>query len=343
MKKIGIGKGWMILLLAALLFSCSKRAVVEGPVRIGFSAATETFLLERWDRDIQIFLSAARSWGAEVIMQKAEGDAQGQIPQIEYLIEQNVDVLVVIPHDMELLAGVLKKAEDRGIPVLAYDRPIMGIPISGYVSFDNREVGRLLSRALVSQVPQGNYLIINGSVRDNNSYEVNKGVYEVLQPYIDSGNIRVTHEIWLDEWSYDEALEKIGQVFRETQDIQAVSAANDQIADAAIRVLSERQIAGQVAVVGQDADLLSCQRVVEGTQLMTVYKPIPRLAQRAAVLAVAFAKGDKPEPNKTLDNGSGTMIPYYVETPIAVYKEQMDSTVIKDGFHSREDVYRTYK
>ena len=342
MKKIGKGKNGVVLLLALLLFSCSKHGEEEGPIRIGFSAATETFLLERWDRDIQIFLSSARDWGAEVIMQKAEGNAQGQIPQIEYLIEQNVDVLVVIPHDMELLAGVLKKAEDRGIPVLAYDRPIMGIPISGYVSFDNREVGRLLSRALMAAVPEGNYLIINGSVRDNNSYEVNKGVYEVLQPAIDEGKIRVTHEIWLDEWSYDEALEKIGQVFRETQDIQAISAANDQIADAAIRVLSERQMAGQVAVVGQDADLLSCQRVVEGTQLMTVYKPIPRLAQRAAVLAVSFAKGNSPRPDKTLDNGSGTMIPYYVETPVAVYKEQMDSTVIKDGFHSREDVYRIY-
>ncbi len=343
MKKIGKGKTVLLLLIAGMLFSCSKRAEEEGPVRIGFSAATETFLLERWDRDIQIFLSSARDWGAEVIMQKAEGDAQGQIPQIEYLIEQDVDVLVVIPHDMELLAGVLKKAEDRGIPVLAYDRPIMGIPISGYISFDNREVGRLLSHALIRDVPEGNYLIINGSVRDNNSYEVNKGVYEVLKPSIDSGKIHITHEIWLDEWSYDEALEKIEKVFQETQDIQAISAANDQIADAAIRVLSERQMAGQVAVVGQDADLLSCQRVVEGTQLMTVYKPIPRLAQRAAVLAVSFAKGNRPEPNKTLDNGSGTMIPYYVETPVAVFKEQMDETVIKDGFHSREDVYRTYK
>ncbi|MBN2626664.1 MAG: substrate-binding domain-containing protein, partial [Spirochaetales bacterium] len=250
---------------------------------------------------------------------------------------------VVIPHDMELLAGVLKKAEARGIPVLAYDRPIMGVPITGYVSFDNREVGRLLSRALMEAVPRGNYLIVNGSVRDNNSYEVNRGGYEVLQPAIDSGDIRVVEEIWLDEWSYDEAFAKIGQVLRETQDIQAISAANDQIADAAIRALAERQLAGEVAVVGQDADLLSCQRIVEGTQLMTVYKPIPRLAERAAELAVALAKGERPEAEQTLDNGSGTTIPYYVETPIPVYRDSMDDTVIKDGFHSKEEVYRTYQ
>lgn len=346
MKKIGMGRMVLLFVGAVLVFSCQrqeeKTVHKNGPVLIGFSAATETFLLERWDRDIQIFLSSARDRGAEVIMQKAEGDAQGQIPQIEYLIDQDVDVLVVIPHDMELLAGVLKKAEARGIPVLAYDRPIMGVPITGYVSFDNREVGRLLSRALMDVVPRGNYLIVNGSVRDNNSYEVNRGVYEVLQPSLDSGDITVAEEIWLDEWSYDEAFEKIGRVLNDNQNIQAISAANDQIADAAIRALAERQLAGEVAVVGQDADLLSCQRIIEGTQLMTVYKSIPRLADRAAELAVALARGERPEPEQTLDNGSESPIPYYVEEPIPVYRDTMDETVIKDGFHSREEVYRTY-
>jgi D-xylose transport system substrate-binding protein len=330
----------VIVLLLLILLSCREKTQETQTITIGFSVATETFLLERWDRDIQIFLSSARERGAEVILQKSEGNAQGQIPQIEYLIEQNVDVLVIIPHDMELLAGVLKKAEDRGIPVLAYDRPVMGIPISGYVSFDNQEVGRLLSRALVQAVPQGNYLVVNGSKRDNNSYEVNKGVYDILNPYIERKEITVVEEIWLEEWSYDEALDKIRRVLQKNTRIKAISCANDQIADAAIRALSEKQIAGKVAVVGQDADLLSCQRVVEGTQLMTVYKPIPKLAQRAADLAVSLAKGDKPESEQTLDNGSESPIPFYVETPVAVFKEQMESTVIKDGFHSHEDVYR---
>jgi D-xylose transport system substrate-binding protein len=104
--------------------------------------------------------------------------------------------------------------------------------------------------------------------------------------------------------------------------------------------LSERQLAGKVAVVGQDADLLSCQRVVEGTQLMTVYKPLHRLAGRAAEIAVQMARGVIPEPDQYIDNKSGTQIPYFVEKPIAVFKEDMDDTVIKDGFHSRSDVYR---
>jgi len=329
------------MLLLLILVSCGKKdSADDRAVRIGFSSVSETYLLERWNRDLKIFTSAARDLGAEVIFQIVPGNSREQITQIQYLMDQDIDVLVVIPQDMEMLAGILKKVHDRGIPVLAYDRPVMGVPITGYISFDNREVGRLFSRALLEEVPSGNYLIVNGSVRDNNSFEVNKGVYEVLEPYIRSGAVTVVEEIWLEEWSFDEALEKIGAFLDTGRSIDAVSAANDQIADAAIRLLAERQLAGKVAVVGQDADLLSCQRVVEGTQLMTVYKPIPRLATRAAELAVAFARRTPPEPEQEIDNKSGRMIPFYVETPVAVFKDQMDSTVIRDGFHSREDVYR---
>ena len=332
-----------VLILAFLILaicSCSKKEKIkDSSIKIGFSAASDTFLLERWDRDIKVFMNEARELGAEVIFAKSPGNALGQIPQIQYLLEQDIDVLVVIPQDMELLAGVIKKIMDKGIPVLSYDRPIMGVPITGYVSFDNREVGRLLASALVSARPSGNYLIVNGSIRDNNSFEVNRGVHEIIDPYVENGGIRIVKEIWLEHWSFDEAKERIEEVLQTTQDIDAVSAANDQIADAAIRLFSELRMAGKVMVVGQDADLLSCQRVVEGTQLMTVYKPIDNLAGRAAELAVQMAKGEIPEPEQYIDN-NGQKIPFYVETPIAVYKEQMDSIVISDGFHSREDVYR---
>lgn len=335
---------WALLLLVpTLLLSCTKGASERRgntAIRIGFSAASDDFLLERWNRDIKVFMSEANELGAEVILAKSPGNATSQIPQIQYLLEQNIDVLVVIPQDMELLAGVLKKAVDRGIPVLSYDRPVMGAPITGYVSFDNREVGRLFARSLLEAVPTGNYLIVNGSLHDYNSYEINRGVHEILDPEIRRGELRVVSEIWLDQWSFDEAKERIGEILAKRQDIDAIVCGNDQVADAAIRLLSERRLAGKVAVVGQDADLVSCQHVVEGTQLMTVYKPLPTLAKRAAEIAVQLARGVIPPADRYLDNKSGTQIPFYVETPIAVFKANIDSTIIKDGFHKREEVYR---
>ncbi|MCG8479788.1 MAG: substrate-binding domain-containing protein [Spirochaetales bacterium] len=313
----------------------------DRPVTIGFSVATDTFIIERWNKDIKVFNSAAGELGAEVILQMSAGGTQAQIDQIRYLLDQRIDVLVILPHDTDMLAGVVRAANDQRIPVLAYDRLIQGVPVTAYVSFDNEEVGRLFGRALTDAVPRGNYQVVNGSVRDNNSYLVNSGLHEILRPYIESQEITIVEEIWLEAWSSDEAASRIAEVLERTTDIDAISAANDQIANAAIQLLAERRLAGRVAVVGQDADLVSTQRVVEGLQLMTVYKPIHLLASRAAEIAYGMATGEIPPPDRYMDNGSDTPIPFYVEEPLAVFRRNMDETIIRDGFHSAEDVYRT--
>lgn len=309
-------------------------------VVIGFSIATDTFIIERWNKDIKIFSGAARDLGADVIVQLSAGGSKEQIAQIEFLMTRDIDVLVIVAHDTELLAGAVKKAKDQRIPVVAYDRLIMGTPIDAFVSFNNREVGRLFGKALTQVKPKGNYVIVNGSMRDNNSYEVNAGLHEILDPAIKRQEIRIVEEIWLDEWSSDEALEKLGRVLDRTTNIDAISCANDQIAAVAIQLLAEYRLAGKVAVVGQDADVGACQKIVEGTQLMTVYKPISALATRAASVANDIAHGIKPAPDLMIDNRSGSMIPYYIEEPRAVFAGNMDTSVIKDRFHSAEDVYR---
>jgi len=268
----------VIFLIITFFLSCSGKDETELEIiKIGFSAASETFLLERWDRDIKIFMNTAKELGAEVIFAKSPGNALDQIPQIQYLLKQEIDVLVVIPQDKALLGGVIQKTIDRGIPVLSYDRPIMDVPITGYVSFDNVEVGRLLSGSLTEKVPRGNYIIVNGSIHDNNSYQVNRGVHEILDPKVLKGDINIIDEIWLEHWSYDEALIEIGKVLDRTENIHAISAANDLIAQAAIRLLSERQLAGKIAVVGQDADLVSCQSIIVDIQQSLIH---PCLSKR---------------------------------------------------------------
>ncbi|POR04105.1 sugar ABC transporter substrate-binding protein [Alkalispirochaeta sphaeroplastigenens] len=342
----GIPTVGLIFLVVLFLGGCRDSqekhpSRADGGVTIGFSVATDTFVIERWNKDIKIFSSAAGRLGAEVLLQTSAGGAQAQISQIRYLLDQDIDVLVVLPHDTAMLAGVVRLANERRIPVISYDRLIQGVPVSAYVSFDNEEVGRLFGRALVEAVPRGNYLVVNGAETDNNSYLLNRGLFQILEGPRASGEISVVDEIWLQAWSSDEATERIRQVLDRTTDIDAIAAGNDQVANAAIQLLAERRMAGRVAVVGQDADLLSCQRVVEGLQLMTVYKPIQKLATRAAALAVDLAGGVLPEPDRYMDNGSGQEIPFFVEMPRAVFRHNMDETVIRDGFHSREAVYRT--
>ncbi|MDR0567611.1 MAG: substrate-binding domain-containing protein [Spirochaetaceae bacterium] len=324
------------------VFSETAKTPGSKAVTIGFSAATDTFIIERWNKDIKVFSGAAQALGAQVIVQLSAGGTKEQIAQINYMVNQKIDILVVLANDTEVLAGAIKQIRDAGIPVIAYDRMIMGVPLDAYISFDNREVGRQLGKALTQAVPRGRYLLVNGSVNDSNSYEINAGVHEILDSGIAAGTIQIEQEIWLDEWSFDEALEKVGAIFEETVGIDAVSCGNDQIAGAVIKLLSERRLAGEVAVVGQDAELISCQYIIEGLQFMTVYKPIGKLAARAAELAMAIVQKQTHPPDALLDNRSGILIPSYIEEPIAVYKENMD-VVIRDGFHTYEDVYRNWE
>jgi D-xylose transport system substrate-binding protein len=318
----------------------------DGKPVIGFSVATDTFIIERWNKDMRVFAGAAQELGAEVITQLSAGGTREQISQINYMINQNIDVLVVIANDTEELAGAARQVRDAGIPVIAYDRLIMGAPLDAYVSFDSREVGRLFARACLAEAPRGRYLIVNGSLHDTNSFQISEGVHEILDQHAGQGGVEIVDEFWLEEWSYDEALSRIGAVFREAEassggiKLDAIICGNDAIASAAVQLLSERRLAGEVVVVGQDAELIACQHIVEGIQLMTAYKPIGALATEAARIAVARATGRSlPEPDMMLDNGSGQSVPAYIEKPVAIYKDNMD-IVIRDGFHSREDIYR---
>ena len=312
---------------------------------IGLSIATATFVIERWNKDLKVFTGAAKELDAEVIVQLSAGGIREQISQINYLVNRNIDILVVIAHDTELISGAIKQVKDKGIPVIAYDRLIQGAPLDAYISFDSRDVGRQFGLALSGAVPKGRYLAVNGSVHDTNSFFISEGFHEIIDPLIRKGDIDLVQEIWLEEWSPDEALEKIGAIFEKTLDFDAIACGNDAIAGAAIKLLSERRLAGKVAVVGQDADLSACQRIVEGTQLMTVYKPIGKLGVKAAELAVALgrkARGEDiviPPWNTMLDNGSGSAVPAYLSPSQAIFRDNIDE-VIRDGFHSRDDVFR---
>ncbi|MCL1928775.1 MAG: substrate-binding domain-containing protein [Treponema sp.] len=322
-----------------------KRPGEERKLTIGFSIATATFIIERWNKDLKVFTGAAQQLGADVIVQLSAGGIQEQIAQINYMVNQNIDVLVVIAHDTELIADAILGVKDSGIPVIAYDRLIQKAPLDAYISFDSKEVGRQFGRALSRTVPRGRYLVVNGSVHDVNSFDISAGFHEIIDPFVKKGDVIIVREIWLEEWSSDEALEKINAIFEETTDIDAIVCGNDAIAGAAIQLLSERRLAGSVAVVGQDADLSACQRIVEGTQLMTVYKPIGKIGVRAAALAVAIAQNARdnqaeiPFTDAMVDNNSGTMIPAYLEKSTSIFKNTIDE-VIREGFHSREDVYR---
>lgn len=314
-----------------------KLRLDEENITIGY--LSDNLVIERWQRDQEIFRANATKQGAEVLVYNANENNATQIQQIELMIEKNVDVLVVVPYDRDGLSSVIEKAREAGIKVIAYDRLIRNVEIDAYISFDNVKVGELMATALIEKVGKGNYVIINGSPDDNNSYMFNEGYMNVLRPEIDKGNINIIGEIYAEDWREEPAYDLINRLLDEGQQIDAIIGANDRLAEAAIRALAEEGLAGKVYVAGHDADISACQRIVEGTQHMTVYKPIRTLAQSAVTLAIKFAKDEKPLVEQTIYNGEDN-IPYIKLDVLSVTKDTLDETVIEDGFHLREDVYR---
>jgi D-xylose transport system substrate-binding protein len=310
-------------------------------IKIGFSM--DTLLEERWQKDRDLFKKAVESLGAEVEIMAANGDDAVQIWQAETLISHGIDLLVVVPHNAEAAASIVKKAHSAGIKVLAYDRLVKNSDIDLYVSFDNEQVGEMQAKAITKLVPKGKYVYIGGADTDNNAHLFKKGVFNVLQPMIDNGDITVVYDQWTKDWTPANALANMEAALKANDNqIDAVIAANDATAGGVIQALAAQGLAGKIPVSGQDAELAAAQRIVEGTQTMTVYKPIKALTEKVAELAVKLARGEKINADRKVNNGK-IEVPSVLLPPITVDKLNIDDTIIADGFHSRQDVYMNVK
>lgn len=310
----------------------------ERPLQIGLSI--DSFVIERWIRDRDVFVSAAKELGAEVNVQNANGDVNEQIEQIQYFIKKQMDVIVVVAGDCEALSDVMKRAKDAGIKTVNYDRLIQNSDCDLYISFDNTEVGRLMAEGLTSNIPEGGKIfLIQGPKTDHNVFMVREGFDSVIK----DKNLEVVYESncegWLAEHAYDYAKEALEQY----PDVKGIMCGNDDLATQVFRALSEDRVAGKVCLVGQDGDLMACQRIVEGTQNMTAFKSVEEEARLGAEMAVKLGRGEPLEGvKKTIYDGTYE-VPYLELKPVAVNKENMDAVIIQGGFHAREDVYLNAK
>ncbi|MCM3700191.1 D-xylose ABC transporter substrate-binding protein [Paenibacillus macerans] len=309
----------------------------DGKIVIGMSM--DTLKEERWQKDRDIFSAKVQELGGEVKVLAANGDDATQLSQAEQLISQGVDVLVVIAHNAEATAPIVEKAHKEGIKVIAYDRMINNAEVDYYISFDNVRVGELQAQAVTAAAQKGNIVYIGGADTDNNAHMFKEGAMNVLKPLEEKGDIKIVYDQFSKDWKPEEALKNMENALTANKnDVQGVVAANDATAGGAIQALTAQGMAGKVPVSGQDADLAAVQRIAEGTQLMTVYKPIKSIAAKAAEMAVSAAKGENISADKTVNNGK-IDVPSVLLDPIPVDKSSLN-TVIEDGFHKLEDVYK---
>lgn len=328
------------LALAARGGSATGKARDDGIV-IGLSM--DTLKEARWQADRDMFVRRAGELGAKVLVLAANSDDTVQISDVEKLITNQVDVLVVVPHDGTAMAKAVTMAHEAGIPVIAYDRIIRDSDLDLYVSFDNERVGELQARFLVDHLPtpgKGRVVRIYGAKTDNNASQFKRGQDRVLEPYIARGDIVVVHEDWAEEWKPENAKRIVNAAITAAgSGIDAVLASNDGTAGGAIQALSEEGLAGKVLVTGQDADTVALQRIAAGTQAMTIYKPLKTLTRGAAELAVQVAAKRLVVARSTVDNGHGP-VPAALYDVVTVTRDNLLDTVVRDGMATYDEVYR---
>jgi D-xylose transport system substrate-binding protein len=330
-------KSLLALAMVVAVLGCGPKN--QAKIKIGLSL--DTLKEERWQHDRDFFTAKAKSLGAEVLVQAANNNAALQNSQAEDLLTEGVNVLVVVPHDAKSAATIVDAAHKAGVPVLSYDRLIRDSDVDLYVSFDNFKVGQLQAGYLLKQKPKGNYLLVEGAPTDNNAHLFHDGQMSILGPAVKSGDVKIVADQWADDWTAVNGLKITENALTQNNNkIDAVVAANDTLAGAAIQALGEQNLVGKVAVSGQDADVAGCQRVVSGTQSMTVYKPIQKLAEKAAELAFALAQKQPVADKTTTVNNGKADIPSILLDPVQVDAGNMDATVIADGFHTKEEVYK---
>ncbi|MDD3334809.1 MAG: substrate-binding domain-containing protein [Eubacteriales bacterium] len=337
MKKFG----WIaLLLLSMLLCSCSPRAVESTSVQeaakvpqIGLSM--DSFVIERWQRDRDVFVAHAKELGMEVLVQDAGGVVSEQQEQIRYFIKKGVQAIVIVAVDGSSLKEVVQEARAANIRVIAYDRMILDAPVDLYISFDNEQVGRLMAQNLVDNVRKGGKIAcINGSDTDNNVTEVRKGFLDV----IGKSTLEIVYTAYCHNWEAEDAYNYVQQLLQEGIAFDGIMCGNDDLASMVYKALSERALLDSVFLVGQDADLAACQRIVVGWQSMTVHKRVEDLACRAAESVSTLINGGTVDAPRVMSNGMMD-VPSILLEPIAVTAENMDSIVINSGFHTRDDVY----
>ena len=256
-KKRWICVAWLLVMML-LLCACgnletgkNQGEVAENDkIQIGMSF--DSFVIERWQRDRDIFVSTAKELGAEVNVQNANGDLEQQKKQINYFIDKGMDVIVVICIDSKGLTEEVQRAKDAGIKIIAYDRLLQNTDIDLYISFDNERVGTMMGEALVENgLAGGNVLMLGGSAVDSNVAMVERGFRKVME----DNQVTILDSMHADGWKAELAGAYIYDHMDVVSEADAIMCGNDDLASKVVHALKEKRLAGDIMVVGQDADL----------------------------------------------------------------------------------------
>jgi D-xylose transport system substrate-binding protein len=304
------------------------------------------FQEERWKTDEAAIKAAIAAAGGTYVSADAQSSAAKQVTDIEALIARGAKALIVLAQDANAIRPAVEKALNEGIPVIGYDRLIEMKEVL-YITFDNKEVGRIQAREVFKVKPEGSYVFIKGSSADPNADFLHAGQLEVLSAAIKDGKIRNVGEAYTDGWLPANAQRNMEQFLTANRNkVDAVVASNDGTAGGAVAALAGQGLAGSVPVSGQDGDHAALNRVALGTQTVSVWKDARLLGRTAGEQAMTLAKGTKlaalPGTKAWSDGPRKVPMTSILLTPVPITRDNLE-VVIEAGWVPKDVVCRGVK
>lgn len=337
MKRI-MTKISFLVLAAMVVLSAFALTSFKSQERIKIGFLVHDLVSERWQTDMETFANKIEELGGVAITKNAFGDAHTQVAQGKSLIDEGVKVLAVVAQDGVIVGELVDYAEKAGAKIIAYDRMILNSNLEYYISYNSISVGELMADYALNLKPKGNYVIINGPSTDNNSLLIEQGVKNKLKKHIERGDVKVIFEKEADAWYALNAMLMMDEFLSTNPDtpVDVIIAASDDLASGAIDAIKSTS-KGTPIVIGQDATVDACKNIVLGYQTMTIYKPIKKLSNEAAILAMKVAKNEKVEFTAKLNNGK-VDVPSILFDPIVINKENLRKTLIADQHIEENDL-----
>ncbi len=328
----------LLTVLTAVFFPPPGAAAENGQILLGVSLPTTQ--QQRWLRDAEAFATLAREKHIDIVVEMGNNNQMQQNLQIGRLLNRDIDVLILAPHDALGAASMVRKAHEAGVRVISYDRLVLNGDVDVYITFDNEKVGELQARYLTEKAPRGEYILLSGSPNDNNARLFKAGAMKVLEPLIAAGRITIAADAPVIDWIPENAKKIVEKLLAEGVRPAAILAPNDSTAGGVIEALAARGLAGKIPVSGQDADLEGARRIARGLQSMTVFKDTRLLADKAVEIALAMLEGGAwtSQANSQTSDGQHK-IPAILLEPVMVDRDNLEKILIGSQYLGRDEVF----
>ncbi len=325
------------LILSIVMLSLSLYSCKQNRGKIAFMLPNTK--ADRYKKEKTFFIEKVKELGFETLFYDAENDQSIQIKQAQDAIDKGADILVISSVNINTAAEIVRFAHKNNVKVIAYDRFILNSDVDFYITFNYKEIGKLMANYMIQKRPSGNYVLMDGEKSDYNALQIYNGQIETLKPFIDNKKITITYQSFIEEWSAENCEQELKRLINWSGIMpDVILASSDKLALGASNALNSFPDSNNVLISGMDGDLSACKRILSGTQTFSIYKPNKQLAIMAAEIAIHIVKeGKYPETNQKINNGKKDIPVLFLE-PQLIDKENIRQIMINNNIYTEKEL-----